>query len=303
MTWTDGSCSQQDVCDCVHGTGYSKGVAIAKNQILANFGWGWPGAVLRSQDGGSWDVTLALPMALYPNIVFGADRFVLYTGFKPAVSDDGIDWQYTTPANPDEGGRASAFLDYGEGRFIAASDGNVIRVSSDRGQTWHMAASIPAGCTDGIGNAQKILTGNGIAVMISFDSRTACRSADGGETWTLHKITDFTGGIFFQEGLFGSGKFLAWAQDWSADNGIRYSSDDGITWTEAKTNGPIWLAAIGVTTAGTILSANGQYDEQSIRRSTDNGLTWIEVPTSAYVQSHAIWRFASGYVDANTVCP
>src|SRR5262249_45753343 len=75
MVWTDGSCQQEDVCDCLHGTGYAKGVAIAKNQILANFGWGWPGAVLRSEDGGSWNVTLDLPMALYPNIEFGADRF------------------------------------------------------------------------------------------------------------------------------------------------------------------------------------------------------------------------------------
>src|SRR5262249_14819212 len=152
-------------CDCLHGTGYSKGVAIAKNQILANFGRGWPGAVLRSLDGGSWNVTLDLPMALYPNIEFGADRFVLYTGFAPVVSDDGINWQYTTPANPQDGGRASAFLDYGEGRFIAASDGPIY-VSDDRGETWHMAGSIPAGCVNGIGSAQKILTGNGIALMV-----------------------------------------------------------------------------------------------------------------------------------------
>jgi hypothetical protein len=303
MKWTDGSCSKQDVCDSVHGTGYSKGVAIAKNQILANFGWGWPGAVLRSKDGATWNVTLPVPMALYPNVVFGADRFVLFNGFKPAVSDDGVTWKYTTPADPNQGGRASAFLDYGGGRFIGAVDGNVIWITDNRGETWHMPASVPAGCTDGIGNTQEILTGNGVAVMISYDNRTACRSADGGETWTLHKITNFTGGIFFQVGVFVHGKFLAWALDWSKNNGIRYSSEDGTAWTETPTNGPIWLSVTGVTALGTIVSSTGQYDKQSISRSVDDGLTWTDLPTSSYVQSHTITRIASGYVDPNPLCP
>ena len=38
MVWTDGTCSQEDVCDCVHGTGYSKGVAIAEGQIWRTSG-------------------------------------------------------------------------------------------------------------------------------------------------------------------------------------------------------------------------------------------------------------------------
>jgi len=242
-------------------------------------------------------------MALYPNIVFGADRFVLFTGFQPVVSDDGLEWTYTTPTSPNEGGRASAFLDYADGVFIAALDGDIVRVSNDRGETWHLAASIPPGCTNGIGNAQTILTGNGIALMISADDRTACRSEDGGETWTLHEITDYAGGIFFQVGAFTNGKFLAWVEDFATNNGIRYSSEDAITWTETPTNGPIWIGATGVTSMGTILTTHGQYGEQTISRSTDDGLTWATLPATSYVQSHAIARFGSGYVDAGTVCP
>lgn len=305
MRATDGSCGQQAVCDCVHGTGFSKGVVVAKNQVLATFGWGWPGAVLRSHDGATWSPTLDLPMALYPNIVFGDDRFVLYTGFKPVVSDDGRQWRYTTPPNPNEGGRASAFLDYGAGRFIAAADNDVIRVSSDRGETWHLAASVPKGCTDGIGVAQTIPTGNGVAVMVSADKRMACRSGDGGETWTLHSITSFTGGIFFQVPVFANGMFLAWVNDWSSQpsHGIRYSSTDGMTWTATPIPDAIWLGSTGVTAKGTLLSSWGKYGDQVISRSTDNGLTWARLPQTAFVASHALTRFGAGYVDANTVCP
>jgi hypothetical protein len=301
--WTDGSCTTQAVCDCAHGPGYGKGVAVADDQILANFGWGYPGKLMRSLDGATWNEALHLDMALYPNIVYGANRFVLYTGFKPAVSDDGVNWRYTTPANLNEGGRAVAFLDYGSGRFIATQDGDIIRVSSDRGETWHQAASVPPDCIKGIGTAQKIATGNGIAVMVSDVDRMACRSADGGETWTRHKIVDLPGGIFFQYPSFANGKFLAWGLDFSTNQGWRYSSTDGITWVAEKTTGPIWIGPNGVSTSGALIATNGdQYGKQKIMRSTDNGLTWVEIPTSNFVQSHAFTRFAAGYIAANTLC-
>jgi hypothetical protein len=139
--------------------------------------------------------------------------------------------------------------------------------------------------------------------MISDADRTACRSADGGETWTLHPITAATDGMLFQVVVFDGAKFITWGVDWATNNGVRYRSDDGMTWEETPTNGPIWISAAGVTPDGSIVTATGQYEEQSFSRSSDGGLTWAAVPPASFVQSHAITRFASGYVDSNTLCP
>ncbi len=294
---SDGSCTEMPTCDCGHGTGYGKGVAFGRDQVFANFGWGYPGAVLRSSDGVSWEVALSLDEALYPNILFAQDRFVLYSGFKPYQSTDGERWIVTT-AYPGEGGRASAFLDYESGRFIAAQDGDIIRVSADGGLTWPLAPSVPDGCIDGIGQAQKIPTGNGIAVMTSWSDGVACRSGDGGLTWTRHPIvqTDLLShGMMFQVPSFANGVFLAWGHDFATGQGYRYSSTDGITWEQQALNGPAWIAANGVSLEGTLIATNGgMYEDQTISRSTDNGLTWIDIPTAEFVQSHGLTRFEAG---------
>ncbi len=302
-------CFNQTPCDCVHGTGYGKGVAIGQSQILANFGWGYPGTVLRSLDGSFWKESLAVPEALYPNIVFGMDRFILFSAFKPMASDDGLAWKGTQVVDPNGGGRATTFLDYQGGRFIQASDGNIIRYSSDRGETWKMATSIPTDCTRGIGTSQKIITGNGIAVMISDETQSACRSADGGNTWTLHRFANVSAqeGIVFQVGSFANGEFLAWGLIYAANNGagngVRFSSKDGINWIQRPTHGRIWIGSNGVSVKGTLIASNGHgYEKQALLRSEDNGLTWTEVPTTNFKQSHPFTRFESGYVAPNTLC-
>jgi hypothetical protein len=100
-------------------------------------------------------------------------------------------------------------------------------------------------------------------------------------------------------GAFVNGKFLVWTLD-----GLRFSSPNGMNWTQATSNSQLLGYGIGVTLAGTLLASNGHgYGSQVIYRSTDEGITWNALPAGSYVHGHPIWHFYSGYVQANSKCP
>jgi len=297
----NGTCTTASPCDCGHHPGYAKGVAIANGQILASFGWGHPGIVLRSSNGAQWAESRRFDGSyLFPNVAFGAGRFVHFSS-EPMVSEDGVAWReggfagfngqgmgWTSP-------RAFAFLDYGTGRFIGGIDGNTIRVSSDGAETWRAAASVPAGCTDGIGSSQQMLTGNGVAVIVTSNG-FACRSGDGGDTWTLHRIAASVS----PWGVFANGHFTAWG------GGTRYTSTDGMSWTATAMTGSVGLGAVGASVSGTLVAVNSVwvgYEQQRLLRSTDDGLTWVTLPDGAYAKGHAIHRFAAGLVYGSSACP
>src|SRR5262245_38087359 len=191
-----GGCDVQDQCDCMHDSGFGKGVAIENGIILANFGWGRPMVLMRSTDGVTWQNFQKFSYT-YTDIVYGANRYVMFAD-TPRLSDDGMAWRdgasalFNLPGEAWRSPRASSFLDFMGGRFIGAIDGNGIRVSSDRGDSWSIA-TVPDGCTDGIGN-RSILTGNGLAVIVTSSGKS-CRSADGGYTWTLHDMPASLGGM------------------------------------------------------------------------------------------------------------
>jgi len=289
----------------MHDSGFGKGVTIENNTMLANFGWGHPMVLMRSVDGAAWENFQKFPNS-YPEIVYGADRYVMFSDV-PKLSDDGEDWYdgasalFNLMGEPSRSPRASSFLDFMGGRFIGAIDGNGIRVSGDRGDSWTIPA-VPDGCTDGIGN-RKILTGNGLAVIVTSSHRS-CRSADGGSTWTIHDMPVSANAMLFEATAFVNGKFLAWSQEGLDTAGIRWSSTDGIGWTATETqNVPLWFgnAWIGVSKKGTLVSTNGHdYEDQVFMRSTDEGLTWTE--STSYEKSHFIDRYGAGMIPANDVC-
>lgn len=305
---SNGNCTLQSVCDCGHDSGYGKGIVIAKNQILANFGWGGPGVILRSVDGQQWNNSYNFDASyLYPNISFNSGRFIHFSS-QPHISTDGLSWSNGAFANfnganqPWTSPRAFDLLQYKtESRLIGVIDGDIMRISSNNGDSWTSPKVIPAGCTDGIGNSQRILTGNDIAVIITSTGKS-CRTSDGGETWTLHNITS---NELFAYPIFANGKFMTWSRAAGSSNGLRYSSTDGVNWvaTPMKTN--TWLGAIGVSPTGTLVSTNGidtGYSSQEFLRSEDDGLTWVSIPQSNYKKSHAIVRFQSGYIAAGGIC-
>lgn len=300
---SDGTCGTASPCDCGHHPGYAKGIAMANGQVLANFGWGHPGVVLRSVDGARWTTLRHFDASfLFPNLVFGAGRFVHFSSL-PMVSDDGVQWRpggfagfngqgqsWTSP-------RAFAFLDYGGGRFIGAIDGNQLRVSADKAETWTTPANVPAGCTDSIGSSQQILSGNGVALIVT-GTGFSCRTADGGNTWTMHRIATENLSAW---GVFANGHFSVWG------GATKYTSTDGATWTATGLGRSVSLGAVGASVSGTLVAVNTLwegYEQQRFMRSTDDGLTWTTLADDKYRKGHPIHRIAAGLIDrASGVCP
>jgi hypothetical protein len=291
-------------CSCIDGgggQGQPKGIAIAQDKILANFGWGAPGVIMNSADGAHWTNNYYFDGGwCYPNIAYGQGVFIHFSG-APHVSTDGINWQnagfpgFNGPGQGWVNTRAFNFLNYQGGRFIGALDDNTFRVSSDAGNTWSVITP-PAQCTDNAGTSNEILMGNGVAVMLTSEGG-ACRSADGGNTWTITPITTHP---LNPAGAFANGQFLAWSTD-----GYRYNSPDGLTWAATAMTTSAWLGYVGVSPTGTLVSTNGlwsAYSGQQFLRSTDNGMTWQTLPVSKYTASHTILRFGAGMIKPNTLC-
>jgi hypothetical protein len=305
----NGNCYVAEPCDCVHHQGFAKGVVIARERVVATFGWGAPvGMLMTSFDGAKWGDRFRFDDLGSPGVAYGAGRFVHFS-MKPNISEDGIQWRagasagFNGPGQPWTSTRGFGFHDFGTGRFIGLIDQNLIRVSANAGDSWSSPTAIPDGCTNQ-GYATDLLSGNGAAVVITA-AGNACRSVDGGNTWSLHPIT--TGTLAAVGGTFAGGEFLVWTGLSNGTPSRRYSSTDGKVWTMTPMQSSIvWLGPVAVTPKGTLISTNGlwaQYEGQVFMRSTDNGLTWEALPPSNYVKSHGIHRFASGFVKRSSVCP
>jgi hypothetical protein len=301
----DGTCYVENPCECGHEQGWPKGVAIANNAIVANFGWGNPGVTLRSLDGISFGDPF-YHKENYIGLAFGFGKFVHF-GLDTLYSANGYEWESGPetyrPYGPDGNWitpRVFTYLDYQEGRFVAGIDSGLIRVSKDGGQTWVSATSSPPDCLNGMGNS-RLITGNGIVVHINADGK-ACRSSDGGMNWTIHDIKG--GNLYVQGGgVFANGNFMVWGS--GADGlGVRYHSPDGVNWTATHLANQLYLGAVGVSPEGTLIATGwfwSAYTGQVFLRSTDNGLTWTQA--DRFVQSHMIWSFTSGKMPAGTACP
>jgi hypothetical protein len=302
----DGTCYVQTPCSCIDDAGFAKGVVVAQNIIVANFGWGAPGVIMSSPDGAHW-TNAHFQYGSSPGVVYGSGKFLAFSS-TPLVSSDGTQWQDAGFAGFDGPGqawisaRAVAFLDGLGGRFIGAGDQDLLRVSSNAGSTWTVPSSVPQGCANGIGQGNTILTGNDTAVIITT-SGDACRSTDGGMTWTLTHVTSAN---LSPVGAFVHGKFMFWTAPPPGQNGVRYSSADGATWTQTPMTSGVWLGNVGVSPAGTLVSTNGlwnSYAKQAFYRSTDDGITWSALPQGKFKPGHAIERFGAGMIKANSVCP
>lgn len=172
-----------------------------------------------------------------------------------------------------------------------------VRISSDGGETWWRPSVLPPGCGSGVSTYGGIVYGNGIIAMIGEGS--ACRSLDGGDTWTLSTFTDdlIVANPIFREGAF-------WV--WSHNDHVRFTSADALTWTETPMTTPTTLAAVSQNpTTGTLVAVSSMwqgYDAQAFLRSSD-GLTWEALGDGAFVKSHPIFDVQFGYADPSAACP
>ncbi len=304
---TNGGCTFQQSCDCGHGAVVGKGLAYGNSTFVANYGWGGPGKVMISRNGVDWATSRAHAYADYGGLDYGAGKFVLSTR-SPLTSSDGVQWSDGGPADFRDSNntilwsvRSFKFLNYLQGRFVAVAEapGRDMLVSKDSGMSWSRPSVLPADCALGLNVYGSIAYGNGIAVAIGPDGK-ACRSADGGETWSS---SIFSNTPTYSHTVWNGNQFVTWS-NWF-DGYYRYTSPDGITWTKQKMLTEVNIATVMVSSQGTYIASNDHWtghERQQFLRSKD-GLTWEILPAGSFVPSHAILRFAEGEADGSQVCP
>jgi hypothetical protein len=299
----DGACATSDPCDCGHSPGFSKGIAFGNGYFVATWGWGFSGSVRRSANGIDWEETLTEDVT-FGGLAFGADRFVAASR-NPRWSTDGATWTAGNEADfrgPDGeivwSVRRFGFVDHDGGRFVAtANPPQSVLVSSDGGVSWWVPTSIDAACLASVGSYGGIASGNGVIVGVGDDG-VACRSTDGGDTWTLGSV----GGAGVYSRLLWTGdEFVAWAP------GVQYASPDGQMWTATPTSPEgVWLGAVAMSDATGTFAANGRvwdgYETQSFLRS-ENGIDWEYLDAGAFEGGHYIFEMAFGWAEGSELCP
>lgn len=204
-----------------------------------------------------------------------------------ATADGGATW--TLVAQTDTRGDGTGAIPFGGGKsgltFSNTSTGWLagyqpvagsayLIVTRDGGKTWHdqnlpapqayadaQFTSFPPQFFD---SSHGILPATGHRVTLFY------ATADGGKTWTA--MTPVVGGAEEQ---------AAWAladasHGWVAQgNLLQVSTDGGKTWSERKTNVPLYgvrqLAFVGPTTGWALL---GQGEQTHLLRTSDGGATW-----------------------------
>jgi hypothetical protein len=300
--WYDGSCGTSSPCDCGHSPGFSKGVVFTGDQFVATWGWGWPGAVARSRNGIDWETTL--DNQAFGGIAYGAGRVVL-AARDNFWSTDGVTWNagetadFSGPSEPIIWSvRRFGYADYDGGRFVAVASGNTDRdvlVSSDGGQTWWRPTTLPAECAQSVSTYGDILYGDGAIVIVDQDG-IACRSSDGGVTWSSARIE---GAEILSHGVWSGSEFWLWG------DGNRYSSTDGATWRATPMTSPARIGPVARSETGTLAAvANvwSGYEQQEFLRSDDGGLTWTSLPAGAFAPGHPIFFVTAGRAAPSEDC-
>jgi len=322
MTWVGNRsdddtypCFSSTTYDCDHHPGAGRGIAYGNGYFVATFGWGKPGSIRRSTNGVDWENVLE--GKTFAGIVFGGDGF-LAGERPPQVSDSaGAMWAPGGDLNSDVwNARRTGFAPHDGGRFLIAfgdGSGNDLNVSKDRGATWARPTTLPAACAGDIQWSGGFAYGNGIIVVLG-GTGVACRSLDGGDTWTESSI----GGGVDARLLWTGNEFVTWGRDANYAT-MQFTSADGAAWTATPTEvrkknadgttqtspGPL-LGAVDRSDAGTYEAVNGGweqwYEKQRFYRSTD-GITWDELPAGAFVGSHPIQFITHGVGKKSAVCP
>lgn len=284
-----------DGFDCDHHPGSAKGVTYGRGWFFATYGWGPPGSVQRSRDGVTWEPVLE--ETTFGGIAFGQERVLAGARQPRWTADDGESWTDSGSTELDVWNvRRTGWVPHDGGRFVLVGEDGGARdvvLSSDGGETWWHPSSLPAECGAAIQNEGGIAYGDGTMLIVGRTG-DACRSTDGGATWTSTAI----GGEVHSHLVWSGDAFLAW------ERGVLWRSEDGAAWSSTPTSpADLRIGAVAMSPGGTFVAVKGGwqewYDRQRFYRSED-GVTWTELPSGSYVGSHPIRDIEFGYVES---CP
>lgn len=233
------------------------------------------GRAYMSWDGATWQNEGALPgfeayVSYRPQFAFGSNTFVVVgktlgaSAAQIGYSPDGRTWRAATfPAGVPE----TRDVTYGNGQFVAVGDGGTVMRSTD-GINWTFA-TVP-GAPD--------------FRFVTFDGTTWLAIALNASAYAERLWTSPDGVTWTQQGLLGNQIFdifaignTAYAVGWYG--GLKYSTDHGLTWQNARLPGTTSWSTYSMAAAddGTLLLTARAMDEggtpYALLVSTD-GRTW-----------------------------
>lgn len=293
--WVDGD---PNYVECDH-TPYSfTGLDYNNGWFFTMAGWGYPGALRRSQDAFQWQT---LRNVQGNGLTFIND--ILYVNWQNGFrsSDGGV-----TLVPVSTGGLQN--LSFPRVRRVGSlmvavgrnDSSQRFAISRDQGLSWSSPATMQ------VPWIKKVVSGGNRLVVIGHNNSAVSYSAtstDNGVTWTLREQT--MRDLYWEQLVFDGEKFISWG------NGQRWISFDGLNWMgQAFTvqnlsgqpfNGPI--AYNPVTKSLSMITNNwgNYYSRQKAYRSIDGGLTWSLLPTAAFRGGHPIAEMIYGEVD-RSVC-
>ena len=310
-TWVANHSDDDSVCpnhDCGEVANSITGVTYGGGYFFVSRGWGQPGNVLRSQDGVTW--TQIYSGKQFGGVAYGGDRLVVGTGWQDAYWSANAT-QAAMPTftaaqslsgllgNNTGSIRNVSYHPFGGGRFILIPDDGAgmrkIAVSRDLGRTYTLGTMSNDTCASRVTD---VVSGGDIIVGISDETGWACRSTDGGATWTGKQIS--TAGLS-RKMIWNGSEFLVYG------GGAGYRSADGDTWTRfTLTPANLKFGAIARSSVtGTIVASTPygtDYTAQKFYRSAD-GVSWQVLAAGAFVGSHLIEHMSFGHGQRSAACP
>ena len=294
--------------NCDHNAHPARGIAFGGGDFMATFGWGEPGLVEKSSDGGAWTNVYdsAATREIFGGLAYVQSTWVLAGSDSVRRSvDGGKTWSEKIGIEDAIGNRRTGQTSAFGGRILVAADQRPsgqaqikpVRVSSDAGLTWWAPDTIPPQCGQGIQTEGGIVA-NGDTWLVVSGNGFSCKSTDGGKNWTAHRIWDASSDEQIRSNAVADGtQFMVWG--WKG----RYISTDGETWmTEQTTPTNLGLSAVAADGDGHLVAASGEYDAvnnngdyvgQRFYTSSD-GLTWNPIPLANFKASHPIRSIAFG---------
>jgi len=287
-----------------HPYAMAAGGAFHDGVFVVGTGWGYPGHVLRSDNGIDWedlqaerfhwaDQSTHMPEGAVVVIFHNGTRFVLITSRRRLFSDDGRDWHEEGDLLPYEMFhlRSHRFIDELGTHFLrgenAGKDLQWLATSTDGGLTYQMlpsSAGFDAACNARMSQAHGTLMAPG--------DDGYCRSDDGGTTWAYHtapmKVSTFypvdsgwvTMGSYRREML---------------------ESGDGLQWEQSTVAQGMRFSAGGYASHLDYFIATSHQNEEFYR--SDDGVTWTALPGDVAGDVPDIRHLVFGWGKPSELCP